>query len=277
MKCLWNELISILPVWMRQEVDRLGRENMQELRLRQGYPPELIAKSGIHRLMRAVCKEDIAYVINMACRYSPWTAASIAQGFLTASGGHRIGICGQMRMNEQGGYTIQEPGSLCIRVARDFPGIAKKLAQVKGSILIIGSPGAGKTTLMRDLIRYRSEMGSTAVVDERGELFPTGCGFELGSRTDVLSFCSKPKGIDMVLRAMGPATIAVDEITSQEDCDGMMKAGWCGVYLLATAHAHSKTDLLHRPVYKPLIQSGIFDTLVVMNRDQSWRLERILP
>lgn len=277
MKCLWHELISILPVWMRQDVDTLGRDSMQELRLRLDYPPELVCKRGSHKLHRLATREDIAYVINMACRYSPWTAASISQGYLTASGGHRIGICGQMRCNDQGKHTIQEPSSLCVRVARDFPGIAKNLGQIKGSILIIGSPGTGKTTLLRDLIRSRSSIGSTSVVDERGELFPPGGGFEIGSRTDVLSFCSKPQGIDMVLRAMGPTTIAVDEITSQEDCEGLIKAGWCGVMLLATAHAQSKTDLMQRPVYKPLVQSGLFDALVVLNRDQTWRLERICP
>ena len=277
MKCLWHELISILPAWMRQEVDRLGQDSMQELRLRHGYQPELICKAGGHWLQRKVTREDINYVINMACHYSPWTAASISQGYLTASGGHRIGICGQMRCNEQGKHTIQEPSSLCIRVARDFPGIARNLEHIKGSILIIGSPGTGKTTLLRDLIRLRSAVASTAVVDERGELFPPGCGFEIGSRTDVLSFCPKPKGIDMVLRTMGPGTIAVDEITSQGDCEGLIRAGWCGVTLLATAHAQSKADLLSRPVYKPLVQSGLFNSLVVLNRDQTWRLERTFP
>ena len=275
MKCLWNELIAILPCWMRQEVGKLGQDSLQELRLRLGYVPELVCKKDSHKLQRPVNQADMHYVINTACRYSPWTATGTAQGYLTAAGGHRIGICGLFRENDQGVATIQEIRSLCIRVARDFPDIARPLGQIKGSVLIIGSPGAGKTTLLRDLIRQRNSQGSVAVVDERGELFPPGCGFETGSRTDVLSFCSKPKGIDMLLRAMGPTTIAVDEITTQEDCEGLIRAAWCGVSLLATAHAQSKEDLYRREVYKPLVQSGIFDALVILNRDQSWRLERV--
>jgi stage III sporulation protein SpoIIIAA len=52
-------------------------------------------------------------------------------------------------------------------------------------------------------------------------------------------------------------------------------AQWCGVRLLATAHASNKTDLLCREVYKELSTSGIFKTLVVLRQDKSWYTERI--
>ena len=74
---------------------------------------------------------------------------------------------------------------------------------------------------------------------------------------------------------MGPAWIAVDEITAQEDCQALMQAAWCGVRLLATAHATDKKDLLHRSIYKPLAECGLFDTLIVLNRDKSWKVERM--
>jgi stage III sporulation protein SpoIIIAA len=48
---------------------------------------------------------------------------------------------------------IREVTGLCIRVARDFPGIAAGVKALKGSVLILGPPGSGKTTLLRDLIR----------------------------------------------------------------------------------------------------------------------------
>ena len=70
--------------------------------------------------------------------------------------------------------------------------------------------------------------------------------------------------------------IAVDEITAAEDCDGLIQAGWCGVSLLATAHASSVSDLFSRPVYAPLIASGLFETAVVMRKDKSWYTERIV-
>ena len=175
---------------------------------------------------------------------------------------------------------IRNPNSLNMRVARDFPGIAKDALRYKGSILIIGKPGSGKTTLLRDLIRQRSDAGPgcIAVVDERGELFPccdqTSCFFP-GKRTDVLTGCGKADGIDCLLRTMGPRFIAVDEITADEDCKAMLNAGWSGVKLYATAHAEDLSDLFERPIYKPIIQNKLFDTVLVLGEDKSWTAERM--
>ena len=74
---------------------------------------------------------------------------------------------------------------------------------------------------------------------------------------------------------MGPDTIAIDEITAYEDCQALLQAGWCGVSLLATAHAGSREDLLRRPVYRPIIESGLFDTLLVLSGDKTWHAERL--
>ena len=79
----------------------------------------------------------------------------------------------------------------------------------------------------------------------------------------------------MVLRTMNPAIIAVDEITAAEDCDALIHAGWCGVQFLATVHAGNRKDLYSRPVYKPLIKSGLFENLIILQPDQSWRIERM--
>jgi stage III sporulation protein AA len=184
-------------------------------------------------------------------------------------------MCGEAVMQEGVVTGIRCATALCIRVARDFPGIAENV-DCSESVLIIGSPGRGKTTLLRDLIRQRSEKlcESVAVVDERGELFP-GNSFPKGARTDVLTGCDKPHGIEMLLRTMGPGCIAVDEITAEADCNALIQAGWCGVKLFATAHAADKRDLLSRPIYGRLVDSGIFDTLLIMAPDKSWRRERV--
>lgn len=280
MKCAWQEYLRILPAWMRNDVDRLGRDRLQELRLRIGLPPELIVAGKSVWISGEVTADELGFVINTASQYSPWAAETVRHGYITAAGGHRIGICGEtVKRNEQ--LTgIRSPTSLCIRVARDFSGIATEAVQCEGSILIIGKPGSGKTTLLRDLIRLRSDQknGSVAVVDERGELFPSVQGkscFYTGSCTDVLTGCSKADGIDIVLRTMGPSCIAVDEITAQADCKALLQAGWSGVSLLATAHAAATQDLFCRPVYRPLAAAGLFDTVLVMQPDKSWRAERI--
>ena len=116
------------------------------------------------------------------------------------------------------------------------------------------------------------------MVDEREELFPLFKGqacFESGERTDVLSGCPKAAGIEAVLRSMNPKWIAVDEITAQLDSEALLHAGWCGVNLLATAHAGSIHDLKTRPLYRTLIENQLFSTILILHRDKSWTMERI--
>lgn len=273
MICAWKELLSILPLWLRADADRLGRETAQELRLRLGKPPGLVLLERTVCLDRPVTQDDLNFVVNTACHYSPWNATTSASGYITAPGGHRIGLCGDTVMKDGIMTGMRTIRSLNIRVARDFPGIAKKLAGISGNLLIMGKPGSGKTTLLRDLIRQRSRKENVSVVDTRGELFPPG--FDTGQAVDILTGCGKPQGIDAVLRTMGPDTIAVDEITAPEDCDALVQAGWCGVRVLATVHGLDRKDLRSRRIYKPIIESGLFDDLVILNPDKSYRIERM--
>ena len=279
MKCAWQAFTNILPIRFRADVNRLGSDTLQELRMRQGAQPELVMGGKSLWLKETVTAEDITFTVNSASRYSPWSAATIRRGYITAPGGHRIGLCGDAVMQNGEMTGIRNPNALCIRIARDFPDIAAK-APKEGSVLIIGRPGSGKTTLLRDLIRMRSNLGDGSIggVDERGELFPVleGCNaFEAGLRTDILTGCGKAQGIELLLRTMGPRCIAVDEITAEADCNAILNAGWSGVSLLATAHAENICELRSRPIYRPVINSGLFQRVLVMQTDKSWKEERI--
>ena len=280
MRCAWQAYLNLLPHWMRQEVDRYGREVLQELHMRIGYQPAIILGSKVLKLQRNVTKDDVSFVINAGSEYSPWAARTLAKGYLTAQGGHRIGVCGIATVVDGGMRGITQPTSLCLRVARDIEDISPKATDIKDSVLIIGPPGSGKTTLLRDLIRSKSntEDGNISVVDEREELFPLHKGqacFASGEHTDILSGCSKAEGIEAVLRSMNPRWIAVDEITEESDCNALLQAGWCGVNLMATAHAGSLQDFLTRPVYKPLVECKLFSTILVLRKDKSWKMERV--
>lgn len=273
MICAWNELLSILPLRMRQEIGSVGKNGIQEIRLRMNAPPELVLPSERYWLEENVTRDDLNFVINMASRYSPWSASTLAQGYITASGGHRIGVCGEVVYRNGAADGMREMDSICIRVASDYPDIANKAAKEKGSILILGAPGWGKTTLLRDLIRQIGQTETVCVVDERGELFPTG--YIRGKCIDVLSGCPKATGIQRVLRTMGPDCIAVDEITADEDCQAILQAANCGVRLLATAHASSLQDFFHKETYRPLREYRIFQSLILLRRDKSYTVERM--
>ncbi len=257
-----ESLLAILPKWMRGAA--LG--DALELRLRLGRKPLVCMSGGTRMLEGTVGEGDLSFVLNAASRYSPWNAASVKEGYLTAPGGHRIGVCGDCA-----GEGIRTVRSLCIRVARDLTGVATGLPTGE-NLLILGPPGAGKTTLLRDYIRNLP--GPVAVVDERRELFPEG--FRAGN-ADVLQGVAKEQGMDMVLRSMGPKTIAMDEVTSAGDCEALQRAAWCGVILVATAHAGSVADLNHRSIYRPLARSGLFRRAVVLDRDFLWHLEEVEP
>lgn len=273
MRCAWDELLAIVPPWLRPQVDSLGRGGLQELRLRKNAPPELVL-SGQHRWGTGkILREDLTYCVNAACRYSPWAAATTARGYLTAPGGHRIGLCGEVVCREGAVTGMGELTSLCIRVARDHPGIAGEAARLEGSILIVGPPGWGKTTLLRDLSREIAENEPVCVVDERGELFPEG--FARGRQMDVLTGCPKAAGIDMALRTMSPGTIAVDEITSPEDAAALGQAANCGVRLIATAHGATCRDLEKRPAYRCLMEQGIFREVLILRWDKTFCRERM--
>ena len=280
MLCEWNSFLRIIPIWMREIVDKLGKATLQELRLRVGKQLELVCSDGCKYIDKIVSSKDIDFCINAASGYSPWSAATSAEGYITGPGGHRIGIAGDTVVIDGIVTGIRSPTMLCIRIARDFKDISTDIPIKDSSILIIGRPGCGKTTLLRDVIRRysNSEQGSIAVIDERNEIFPLQLKkycFDIGNKTDVLSGCKKKQGIDMLLRSMSPSVIAVDEITCADDCNTMLHAAWCGIRLFATAHAGSLKDLLSRPVYKPIIESGIFDTLVTVYPNKTHNIERI--
>lgn len=280
MRCAWQAYLNLLPHWMRQEVDGHCIHTLQELHMRIGLQPEACLSAGKIRISRKITKEDIAFVINAASEYSPWAAKTLAKGYLTAQGGHRIGVCGVTTVVDGSMRGITQPTSLCIRVARDIDNISPKASDIKDSVLIIGPPGSGKTTLLRDLIRTKSNSGdgNVSVVDEREEIFPLYQGqacFVSGEHTDILSGCNKTEGIEAVLRSMNPRWIAVDEITKESDANALLQAGWCGVNMMATAHAGSLEDFLTRPVYKPLVACKLFTTILVLQKDKSWRMERM--
>ena len=279
--------VKLLPGILRDKAAELPEEvirNAEEIRLRTGQ-----AASVIYSGKQAyICKEhelnqsELQICLEIATKASAQSYQnSISQGFVTAKGGCRLGLCGTAVLDTNGNIiSMRRFSSICIRIPREKKGCGDDIFNVLASpffesTLIISPPGGGKTTLLRELIRLLSNSGiNISVCDERNELSGiwegTPC-FDLGSHTDVLSSAPKYDGVMMLLKTMSPQILAFDEITSKKDIDASIYAANCGVKLLSTAHASNLEELESRDIYKELLDKQIFKRAVIIENHQGER------
>lgn len=290
------QAVSVLPELLRNcalEVDRSNMARTEEIRLRVGRNPSLVLPEGelVIPGTRAVEPEDLKHLVEIASRWSFHTVLEqMRRGYLTIEGGHRLGLCGTVVMEGEQIHALRDISAVNLRVARQLTGVARQTAGQLirdghlQNTLILGPPGAGKTTFLRDLIRCISTGEGisplrVAVADERGELAAVWDGrpqMELGERTDVLDGCPKALAVTLLLRGMGPQVIAVDEITAPEDILVMEQAVGCGVALLATAHGAHAEDLRRRPLYRLMLEKDIFHRLVTIRVEKGQRKIRVM-
>ena len=153
--------------------------------------------------------------------------------------------------------------------------VFRSLALDVQNIVLVGMPGCGKTTMLRDLIRQISNGNSyyegqtVGVVDERSEIAACYNGRpqnDLGIRTDVLDCCPKAEGMVMLVRSMSPRVIAVDEIATPEDIEAVRYVMNCGCSIIATAHAYNADELRQKPQFAELLAMNVFKRIVTLGR-----------
>lgn len=282
--------VSLLPPALRVpfQENSLAGVLVEEIRLRTGRRV-MFSSAGFEREAAGsvpVSPAQLRQVMENVTRSSLHTAAeSLKHGYVTSSGGCRVGICGTAAISDGEVGSIREVSSLCIRVAREHPGIAKPILDAlfaNGRVLntlIISPPGLGKTTLLRDMVRLVSERGvRVAVADDRGELAAVNAGvprFDVGAHTDVLTGAPKEYAVMTLLRTMTPRVIALDEISEGCDAHAVELAANCGVAILSTVHGFDKTDVFARPVLAGIRARGIFRRAVIIGTDGARRTFRV--
>lgn len=272
-----NTILQLFPAERRGFWKRTAacEKDIQEIRLR-AYRPVVIHMGGRELFLDpnglfldsplhaySATPQELEGLLKHICHYSLYAFEDeLRQGFITVSGGHRVGVAGQAVLEDDGRLrSIKNISYINIRISHQVMGAADGVISYmygeKGlkSALIVSPPGCGKTTLLRDLIRQISDGGAwgrgmtVGVVDERSELAGSFCGVpqnDLGMRTDVLDACPKRLGMLLLLRSMSPQVIAIDELGSSEELEQLFRAASCGCKILATVHGDCLRDVERR-------------------------------
>jgi stage III sporulation protein SpoIIIAA len=242
-------LLEVLPPPVRTAVEgHARRDELVELVLDLGRLPEARFPDGGEFLSNlAVTREDIAYVVGRIGRFGKDNRAGIERTL------HRISAI-RNRVGDVIGLTC--------RVGRAVFGtvdILRDVIEAGESILLLGRPGVGKTTILREAARVLADELSkrVIVVDTSNEIAGDGDvphpGIGRARRMQVPSPDEQHAVMIEAVENHMPQVIVIDEIGTTAEALAARTIAERGVQLIATAHGNTLENLLQNPTLSDLV------------------------
>jgi len=242
-------LLEVLPPPVRAAIEtHARRDELVELVLDLGRLPEARFPDGGEFLSdQAVTREDIAYVVSRIGRFGKDNRAGIERTL------HRISAI-RNRVGDVIGLTC--------RVGRAVFGtvdILRDVIEAGESILLLGRPGVGKTTILREAARVLADelAKRVIVVDTSNEIAGDGDvphpGIGRARRMQVPSPDEQHAVMIEAVENHMPQVIVIDEIGTTAEALAARTIAERGVQLIATAHGNTLENLLQNPTLSDLV------------------------
>ena len=274
------EILEYFPIEIGQliqnNIGQFEMNELEEIRIRVSKPIILKLANREKIINYKVSTQDILKILENITENSLYSyQKQICSGYISLKGGHRVGITGNVVMEDEKVININYIYSLNFRIAKQVLGAAdyikEKVIENNNiyNTLIVSPPGAGKTTILRDLIRQISNNKTIGVVDERGEIaamYKNEPQNDMGLKVDILSNVSKDIGIRMLVRSMAPDIICADEIGTKNDVEAIKYAVTSGVKGIFTAHGNNIESIKNSPILKELIEMRLIDRIIFLDK-----------
>ncbi|MBO8142560.1 MAG: AAA family ATPase [Firmicutes bacterium] len=244
-----EQLLDVLPPGVRDAL--LGLENVSQLLeivLDLGRRPEARFPDGFVYLSDApVSRDDIDYVVRRVGQFGDDNRAGIERTL------HRISAI----RNRQG--TII---GLTCRIGRAVFGtidIIRDVIESGRSILLLGRPGVGKTTMLRETARVLADElhKRVVIVDTSNEIAGDGdVPHPAIGHARRMQVPHTTRQADVMIEAVEnhmPEVIVIDEIGTEAEAQAARTIAERGVQLVATAHGNTLENLVLNPTLSDLI------------------------
>ena len=245
-----DALLNVLPSSIVLSLKNNGRFNeLIEVVMDLGRQPEARYASDEYpeQILRAdeVTRDDIEYVLQRISVFDDDNRAGIARTL------HRIsGI--KNRRNLVVGLTCRVG-----RAVYGTIGIIEDIITSGKSILLLGRPGIGKTTMLREAARVLGDNRRVVIVDTSNEIGGDGdIPHPAIGRARRMQVATPNRQHEVMIEAVenhNPQVIVIDEIGRMQEAEAARTIAERGVQLIGTAHGQSLQNLMANPTLSDLI------------------------